>query len=603
MEAKWANVVDDGQRIVVNLNRKRAARCTANIVGASQPVLSQRSSLNSSFNKLGKRKRSDPCKINNGSRLERSLLKNYMNFSKSGLPQRFLYYQNGQWIDYPQEVLELVRRHFQLKNAVVEVELNGRHLLLDILYMIQLELKTGLQKHIAWIDEADHCFFPEFLSCVSEMHECCQSKLEDDPTVVLPEPNGTREIKLQVEIGITGVNSSKLEECVEESNIHAKRSKRELKSFSKDLEIRDNDHQMSDAKMREASGENQQIAENTTTKSELMHGILDSDTVKNMFTVGMGSSINAKKIEVRSCSSHLMQTRLELFRKQIEITKKNRGNPNLQYGWLAASKDALSSIMTYGLGHGGSKIVSSYGVGVHLTPLNHAHTSASYCDDDENGIRYLVFCCVILGNVEVVSPGSVQCHPSTEDFDSGVDDLQCPRHYIVWNMNVNTHIFPEYVVCFKMSLGVDGAGALVAEDGRIDVSGVTTIEGRQGQVQLYGSPVESEKCKPFPQFENSSQEKAVILGSSSLKTPKSRWMPFPQLFEAISKEASPEAMKLVNDHYDTFKSKKINREDFIKKLRSIVGDTLLRSTLMGLQCKQPSTSTCTLKVPKQEKDC
>jgi hypothetical protein len=30
-------------------------------------------------------------------------------------------------------------------------------------------------------------------------------------------------------------------------------------------------------------------------------------------------------------------------------------------------------------------------------------------------------------------------------------------------------------------------------------------------------------------------------------------MPFPQLFEAISKEASPEAMKLVNDHYDTFK--------------------------------------------------
>lgn len=67
-----------------------------------------------------------------------------------------------------------------------------------------------------------------------------------------------------------------------------------------------------------------------------------------------------------------------------------------------------------------------------------------------------MFCCVILGNVEVVSPGSVQCHPSTEDFDSGVDDLQSPHHYIVWNMNVNTHIFPEYVVCFKMSLGADG---------------------------------------------------------------------------------------------------------------------------------------------------
>ncbi|GLT61313.1 hypothetical protein SLA2020_340320 [Shorea laevis] len=255
MEAKWAKVIDDRQRIVVNLNRKRAAQCTANIVGASQPVLSQRSSLNSSFNKLGKRKRSGPCKINNGSCLKRSLLKNYMNFSKSGLPQRFLYYQNGQWIDYPQEILELVRRQFQLKNAAVEVELNGCHLLLDILYMIQLELKTGLQKHIAWIDEADRCFFPEFLPCVNEMHECCQSKLEVDSTAVLPEPNGIHEIKLQLEIGITGANSSKLEECVEESNIHAKRTKLELKSFSKDLEIRNNDHQMSDAKMRELVGE------------------------------------------------------------------------------------------------------------------------------------------------------------------------------------------------------------------------------------------------------------------------------------------------------------------------------------------------------------
>ncbi|XP_062146106.1 inactive poly [ADP-ribose] polymerase RCD1-like isoform X3 [Alnus glutinosa] len=592
MEAKWAKVIDDGQRIVVNLNRKRAAQCTANIVGASQPVVSQRSSLNSSFNKLGKRKRSDPCKINNGSCLKRSLLKNYMNFSKSGLPQRFLYYQNGQWIDYPQEILELVRRHFQLKNAAVEVELNGCHLLLDILYMIQFELKTGLQKRIAWIDEADRCFFPEFPSCVSEMHECCQSKLENDPTVVLPESNGTCEIKLQLEIGITGVNSSTLEECVEESNIHAKKTKLELKSFRKDLEIRDNDHQMSDAKMREASGGNQQIAENTTTKSELMHGILDSDTVKNMFSVSMGSSINANILEVRRCSSNLMQTRFELFRKQVEITKKNRGNPNLQYGWLAATKDDLSSIMTYGLGHGGPKIVSSCGIGVHLTPLNHAHMSASYCDDDENGIRYLVFCCVILGNVEVVSPGSVQCHPSTKDFDGGVDDLQSPHHYIVWNMNVNTHIFPEYVVCFKMSLGADGAGALVAEDSRIDVSGVTTSKGHQGQVQLYRSPVES-RC----------QEKTLILGSSSLKTPKSKWMPFPLLFEVISKEASPEAMKLVNVHYDQFKSKKISREDFIKKLRSIVGDTLLRSTVMGLHCKQPSESPRTLKVPKQEQDC
>lgn len=46
---------------------------------------------------------------------------------------------------------------------------------------------------------------------------------------------------------------------------------------------------------------------------------------------------------------------------------------------------------------------------------------------------------------------------------------------------------------------------------------------------------------------------AVTLGSSSSKTPKSPWLPFAKLFEAISKEISPKDMKLVNIHYDIFK--------------------------------------------------
>lgn len=69
----------------------------------------------------------------------------------------------------------------------------------------------------------------------------------------------------------------------------------------------------------------------------------------------------------------------------------------------------------------------------------------------------MVFCRVILGNMEPVQPGSAQFHPSCENFDSGVDDLQNPSHYIVWNMNMNTHIYPEYVISFKMSQGAAGA--------------------------------------------------------------------------------------------------------------------------------------------------
>ena len=77
--------------------------------------------------------------------------------------------------------------------------------------------------------------------------------------------------------------------------------------------------------------------------------------------------------------------------------------------------------------------------------------SASYCDDDENGVRHIMLCRVIMGNVEMVNPGSGQCHPSSVQYDSGVDDLQNPRHLIVWSMNMNTHIFPEYVVSLKTS--------------------------------------------------------------------------------------------------------------------------------------------------------
>lgn len=50
-----------------------------------------------------------------------------------------------------------------------------------------------------------------------------------------------------------------------------------------------------------------------------------------------------------------------------------------------------------------------------------------------------------------------------------------------------------------------------------------------------------------------SQGKAASVGSSSSRTPKSPWMPFPMLFSAISSEVAPKDMELVNVHYDLFR--------------------------------------------------
>uniref|UniRef100_A0A7N2N7E9 RST domain-containing protein n=1 Tax=Quercus lobata TaxID=97700 RepID=A0A7N2N7E9_QUELO len=62
-------------------------------------------------------------------------------------------------------------------------------------------------------------------------------------------------------------------------------------------------------------------------------------------------------------------------------------------------------------------------------------------------------------------------------------------------------------------------------------------------------------------------------------------MPFPMLFAAISKKVSSEVMDENNEHYELFRTKKIGRDEFIKKLRLIVGDALLRPPITNLQCQ------------------
>ncbi|KAL7164808.1 hypothetical protein ACSBR2_040666 [Camellia fascicularis] len=606
MASKWVKVLDNGHRIVVDSKKRRAAQCAANIIGARHKVVSLQPKRHSLFNKLGKRKRLDGCKTKcGGVHLKKSVVKNYSDFLRSGVPQRLLFYQNGEWNDFPQEILDLVREDFRMKNAAIEVQFNECHLMLDILYMLQVDLKTGLQKPIAWIDEAGSCFFPQLHSTDSGRHECNQSELQKDEEFASLEPNGAREINLHLQIEINGVSSCNLEECVEESNASAKRIKigQKLVECHNELGVNDGCNKNSDAKIEEVIEQVQQIGGHLSPKFEGVCEIVNSEIVRNMFVEGLNPSLNANILEINQCTSNFMQTRWEIFQKQVEITQKCRGDPNVRYAWLASSKDALSSLMIYGLAHCGSKMKTTFGIGIHLTSMKGVLTSSSYCDVDENGVRHLVFCRVILGKMELVHRGSGQFHPSSENFDSGVDDLQNPIHYIVWNMNMNTHIYPEYVVSFKMSHSAEGA--LVGQESRFNIAGVAACQGlHRGQFQLNSSSVVSEKnCHASQDVENKSQGKACSVGSSTMKIPKSPWMPFALLFGAISSKVAPKDMKLVDVHYELFRSKKISRDDFIKKLRLIVGDQLLRSTIASLQCKQPSNSMCPLKAPKEEQEC
>ncbi|KAJ8561181.1 hypothetical protein K7X08_027371 [Anisodus acutangulus] len=579
MESKFGKVLDRSRNIVVDLKRKRAARCGTHLFGATHMILPVRSSLDSSIHSLGKRRKLNGSKIRCGggsSHQRKSLLRYYLNFRKTGLPQRLMYYQKGQWTDFPEDIVSLAKQDLRIKKSATEVAFNGKNYVIDFFHMMLLDLKSGLQQPIAWIDEAGKCFFPEVFASRDELHECCHCE-ENDCTDVDSETEGSNDLEMRLEIEINGANVSSLKESSGESNAMVEQVNYYHKPAAKNCnaKVGDNCVSMSATKAKDGS------VENAVGSYNFMWEHLDHDAVGEMFLKGISSPASANIIELQRISSTFVEVRKELFQKQVEITRKQRGDAPLSYAWLPSSKGMLSSIMKYGLAnYDPSKTKSKYGVGVHLFPANCTETSAEYSDVDENGVRYMILCRVIMGNMELVCPGSKQFHPSSEDFDNGVDNLENPKCYVVWNMNMSTHIFAEYIVSFKFS--PDAEGYLVGNKSPIDVSAVSSCQG------------------PVDQGNDCYQNSLGLASKKAARTPKSPWMPFPMLFAAISKKVRQEDMDLINSNYELFKGKKINRDEFVRKLRLIVGDTLLRSTITSLQCKVPPKPMELITVKQQQ---
>ncbi|XP_047324555.1 inactive poly [ADP-ribose] polymerase RCD1-like [Impatiens glandulifera] len=126
------------------------------------------------------------------------LVNNYKNLQKSGLPQRVLFHQNNQWIDFPLDIIGLVRENFQMKRSLIEVQIHNHPSILDFFHMIEIDLKTGLEKPIAWIDEAGGCFFPQLdsicnRSCtfhLSKSHRHQHQDVEESNTGIKKVKNG-----------------------------------------------------------------------------------------------------------------------------------------------------------------------------------------------------------------------------------------------------------------------------------------------------------------------------------------------------------------------------------------------------------------------------
>ncbi|KAK6261192.1 hypothetical protein QUC31_007008 [Theobroma cacao] len=231
------------------------------------------------------------------------------------------------------------------------------------------------------------------------------------------------------------------------------------------------------------------------------------------------------------------QARLQSFQIFIKaMEKKCGGDANIKYAWCSASRDEICKIVEHGFGHFGLPENSGlYGCGLYLSPDDSPMESVKNAMVDKNGMRHLMLCRVILGKAEAVQPGSKQCHPSSDEFDSGVDNLSSPKKYILWSTHMNTHILPEFILSFRAPSSLKG------------------FLGMQDR----------------------------------LKIPTSPWISFPALISALSEFLPPTSINLISKYHKDLRDKKISRHELIQFVRQIAGDKLLVAVIKSSRTKQP----------------
>ncbi|KAK4350414.1 hypothetical protein RND71_029727 [Anisodus tanguticus] len=267
-------------------------------------------------------------------------------------------------------------------------------------------------------------------------------------------------------------------------------------------------------------------------EGDKIHGV-----ISNKLLSGLGcfesSTPQITAIHKETCSNFTKQAKLQsfvIFSKAV--AKKNGGNANVKYAWFGASKDEINNILSHGFPHPFTNN-GAYSQAICLSPDYNPLDCLQGAVPDKNGIRHLLLCRVILGKSEVVHPGTGQCYPSSEEFDTGVDNLLSPRKYIVWSTHMNSYVFPEFMVSFKVNSHV----------------------------------------------------------KVPVRNPKSPWITFPALISALSKFLPSHTVKLITKYHNDHKERKITRRDLIQHVRKLAGDELLTAIIKSCKNKHNKGST------------
>ncbi|XP_017974485.1 PREDICTED: probable inactive poly [ADP-ribose] polymerase SRO1 [Theobroma cacao] len=163
-------------------------------------------------------------------------------------------------------------------------------------------------------------------------------------------------------------------------------------------------------------------------------------------------SIIIRLIELHRRERHSDKARLKVFQKHIGITKGVRGTSNVVYAWYGALTKVVENVVAHGF-RLPSKVPATNDcrVGVYLPPFGLPQLSAEMAGvTDDNGVKHVILCMVLLENVKKLEARSKQHNTSSVDFDISFDDPKNPKWYLLWSINANMHILSECVIGFKL---------------------------------------------------------------------------------------------------------------------------------------------------------
>uniref|UniRef100_A0A7I4D572 Poly [ADP-ribose] polymerase n=1 Tax=Physcomitrium patens TaxID=3218 RepID=A0A7I4D572_PHYPA len=313
--------------------------------------------------------------------------------------------------------------------------------------------------------------------------------------------------------------------------------------------------------------------------SPVPEGTEEYENITSMFLKGLGKFGSETIVtNIYRDTSSRGQARQQAFQKLVESTEKTRGDANVRFAWHGTSKAGVSGIFLHGFGQPRTpKNGSAYGVGVYLAPEERSHVSAVYADNDDSGEQHVVLVRVVLGTSELVKQGSDQFHPSSEKYDTGVDDLVSPKRLIVWSTHMNTHILPLYVVSFKLP--------------PLWHKMMSAFHGKKASTICRLASIKRHLTarKEFQVSEN-----GMGTCSSSKQGPTSPAISFPDLFLLLTPLLHPNSLEYLRNSYQEFQAKRLPRSELIQHVRNEVGaERLLHAIklLQGSQVANPAVLT------------